>query len=98
MEADMMKITGLDELSRELTEAQTALESIDGELGSVNFNPHDPASIEAAIQDVEAMIDSRLGAYSSNQFIGPMAEEMKEQYRQGIIDRAAEARLEGNAE
>jgi len=88
----MFKITGLDNLSRDLEDAQKAISAMDGELGSVRFDPHDPASIEAAIQEVEKLIDERLGSYSSNPIIGPMAEGMKEQYRQGIVDKAAAAR------
>lgn len=89
----MFKISGLDNLSRQLTDAQKALDALDGELGTVSFNPDDPASIEAAIQSVETIIDERLGPYSSNPIIAPLAEEMKEKYREAIIERAAEARL-----
>lgn len=88
----MFKITGLDKLSRDLEDAQKAISEMDGELGSVSFDPHDPASIEVAIQEVERLIDERLGSYASNPIVGPLAEGMKEQYRQGIIDKAAAAR------
>ncbi len=43
---------------------------------------------------MEATIEERLGAYSSNPIIRPLADELKEKYRQAIIDRAAAARLE----
>jgi hypothetical protein len=88
----MFKITGLDKLSSDLEDAQKAMSAIDGDLGSVSFDPHDPASIEAAIQEVERLIDERLGSYASNPIVGPLVEGMKEQYRQGIIDKAAAAR------
>lgn len=94
----MFKMTGLDKLSRELEDAQKALEGLDGELGSVSFDPHDPESIETAIQLMEQMIDERLGRFSGNSIVGPMAEEMKATYRQGILDKAAEARLGGDAD
>lgn len=94
----MIKIDGLDDLTRELEEAQRALASVEGELGSVNFNPNEPESIEAAIQKVEAMIDERLGAYASNPIVGPLADQMKRSYRDGIIDHAAEARLKNDVE
>ena len=92
----MFKITGLDELSRQLTEAQRAIEALDGEIGTVNFDPNDPASIEAAIQSVESMIDERLVQYTSNPIIAPLAASLKEKYREAIVDRAAEARLKGS--
>lgn len=91
----MIKITGLDKLQRQLKDAQKALEALDGELGIVNFNPHDPASIEAAIHEVERLVDERVGAYVSSPIIGPMADEMKVKYREAILERAAAARLEG---
>ncbi|WP_429234384.1 hypothetical protein [Aeromonas salmonicida] len=40
----MLKITGLDKFQKELAEAQRVLEELDGELGTVNFHPHEPAS------------------------------------------------------
>lgn len=92
----MVRTTGLEELTKQLKEAQKAVEGLDGTLGTVNFNPHDPESIEAAIVEVEALIDDRLGAYSSNPIIGPMSDELKEKYRQGILEKAAEARTKGD--
>lgn len=91
-----MKVTGFDELSRNLAEAQKALAALDGELGTVSFDPNDPGSIDAAIQEVERLVDERLGSRAANPVIGPMIDGMKERYRQGILDRAAAARLEGD--
>lgn len=90
----MLKITGFDKLQRELEEAQRALETLNGELGKVNFNPHDPLSIEAAIQSVYKMVDDRAGVYVSNPIVGPLIEQMKETYRESILQKAAEARLQ----
>nr|GEU28631.1 hypothetical protein [Tanacetum cinerariifolium] len=53
------------------------------------------ASIDAAIQSVEVMVDERLGEYMDNPIIGPLARQMKEKYRGAIIERAATARMEG---
>jgi len=92
----MFKITGLDKLQRDLDEAQRALGELDGELGTVNFNPNDPSSIEAAIQSVYRMVDERAGQYASNPVVGPMIEEMKESYRENILQKAAEARLQAD--
>jgi len=93
-----IKITGLDQLTRHLEEAQEALKAADGELGTVTFDPNDPASIEAAIQQMEAIVDDRLAAYVSNPIIGPLAEQLKERFREGVVERAAAARLEGSKE
>lgn len=94
----MFKIEGLDKLSKNLAEAQQVIAAIDGEIGAVSFDPHDPASIEAAIQKMESLIDERLGPYASNPIVEPMIEGMKEQYREGILDKAASARLDGAQE
>ena len=88
-----IEITGFDEFSRQIDDAQKALAALEGELGTVSFNPNDPASIEAAIRQAESTVDNCLGDYASNPIIGPLAEEMKEKYRESIIERAAEARL-----
>jgi hypothetical protein len=89
----MFKITGFDKLQKDLEEAQRALGELDGELGVINFNPHDPSSIEAAIQSVYRMIDERAGQYESNPVVGPLIEQMKPTYRENILSKAAEARL-----
>ena len=93
----MFKISGLQEMQDHLTQAQKALEAIDGDIGSVNFDPHDPASVDSAIRSMEAMIDGKLAVYSDNSFVADLAEGMKEQYREGILARAAEYRLQGDA-
>ncbi len=88
-----MKIQGLDTLTKQFDDAQKAISELDGELGVVNFDPQDPGSIEAAIKEIEAIIDAKVQPYASNPIVATMVEGMKEQYRQGIIDRAAAARL-----
>ena len=93
----MIKMTGLDKLGRDLDEASAALKALDGQLGTVSFDPDDPASIEAAIQEVERLVDEKLGAYASNPIISPLADQMKATYRDGIVEKAAAARLKGKA-
>lgn len=88
-----MKVTGFKELTKQLDEAQKALKELDGQLGVVQFDPHDPVSIEAAIAEIEQIINTKAGRYASNAIIAPMIAGMKEQYRHGILDRATEARL-----
>jgi len=39
------------------------------------------------------MIDDRAGQYVSNPVIGPMIEQMKDSYRESILQKASEARL-----
>ncbi|MFJ5295629.1 hypothetical protein ACIQAL_03755 [Pseudomonas sp. NPDC088368] len=87
-------LKGLDQLQRQLKEAEAVLKALDGDLCTVNFDPTDPASIEEAVQQVEAVIDERIGRYASNPIIEPLAVEMKERYRSEILERASAARLE----
>lgn len=89
----MFKVTGLDKLTKELDDVQRALAEIDGDIGSVSLDPHDPASIERAIVAMEQMIDAKVGRYAKNAIVGPMIDQMKEQYRAAILQKAAAARL-----
>lgn len=92
----MLKITGIDKLQKELKQAEQALSELDGELGVVKFDPHEPSSIEAAIQSVNQMIDNRIEPYIDNPIVGPLAVQMKEIYRESILQKAAEARLQSD--
>lgn len=92
----MIKISGFDGLSRTLEEASTALKDLDGELGTVSFDPNDPASIEAAIAEISRLVDDKIGDAASNPFVSQLADGMKESYRQAILDKAAAARLESD--
>lgn len=92
----MLKITGLDKLQKELKQAEQALNELDGELGVVNFDPHEPVSIEAAIQSVHRMIDNRVEPCVDNPIVESLAEQMKESYRENILQKAAEARLQSD--
>lgn len=92
----MLKITGLEKLEKEIKEAEQALSELEGELGVVNFDPHDPASIEAAIQSVNLMIDSRIQPHTDNPIVSSLADQMKESYRENILHKAAEARLQSD--
>lgn len=91
----MFKLTGLDSLQKTMSEAQTALEAVNGELGTLTFDPEDPASIEAAISESERLVDERLGAYAKNSIVGPLIQQMKDAFRTAVIEKASEARLKG---
>ena len=91
----MVEIKGLEELSRSLKESQEALANLDGDLTSVSFNPTEPASIEAAIQEMERVIDGRVRGHADNPIVATLVEATKENFRQAILDKAAAARLAG---
>lgn len=62
-------------------------------MGTVSFDANDPSSIEAAIHSVNRMVDERLGRYASNPIVEPIIDQMKETYRENLLEKAAEARL-----
>jgi hypothetical protein len=81
--------------SREIEEARLALDAIHGRVGTVRFNPAEPASVAAAIAEMERRVDEQMRPFAANSFVGPMAEAMKEKCREAIHDRAVAARLQG---
>lgn len=93
----MFKMTGLDKLTNKLDQLQRMIGQLDGEIGTVTFDPHDPASIESAISNIEALIDQKVGDYSSNAMAVSIIESLKDTYRQSILDKAAEARATGDS-
>ena len=94
----MIKIQGLDKFAKKMDEFAKAMGELDGKFGDVEFNPHDPGSIEQAIHRMEAMIDERVRTFERNDMVKTTVTAMKEKYRQMILDRAAAARLESGAE
>lgn len=94
-----MAIKGLDALAREMAQLQKAAVALDGDIAKVSFDPYDPQSIDLAIQRMEAAIDERVGEYHNNAMVRDLAAGLKEAARNGILERAAAARLdEGNEE
>lgn len=89
-------VKGLDQLQKQLHQAQEALRLVEGDLGTVSFDSNDPESIEAAMRQIDALIDERLGDYLQNPIIGPLAESMKEKYREAVLEQAQAKRLEGD--
>jgi hypothetical protein len=90
----MIKV--FDQFQKQLQKAQEALKQVEGDLGTVRFDPNDPESIEAAMRQIDALIDERLGDYLDNPIIGPLAESMKEKYREAVLEQAQAKRLEGD--
>lgn len=89
----MIEIKGLKELETDVSAASAVLGELDGELGRVTFDPDDPASLEAAITSAEQMVDEKVAAYAHNPLVAELAAGLKDTIRQGILDRAAAARL-----
>lgn len=89
-----MPTKGLDALSREMEELGRAMKALDGEITTVGFDPNDPQSIEHAIGEMESAIDERVSSYSNNKIVKGIVVDLKEKYRQSILNRAEQGRLE----
>jgi len=93
-----MKISGLDQLARKMTELRQATAELNGEVAQASFDPDDPASIELAIEHVGGAIDEKLAAYAHNDLVMSIASQFKENARAAILERAAAARLKRGRE
>ena len=82
-----IKITGLDKLQNALKEAQQALKSLDGPIAALKFNPNDPQSVQNAIRQMEAAVDSKVSLYRNNTMVSELVQELKNKYRQNILKR-----------
>lgn len=94
----MIKLDGLEKLTRDLHQFEAAMASLDGDLATVKLDPEDPGSIERAIIEVETLIDSKLADYPGNTLIANIGDQIKGNLRQQIIEKAAQLRTEGTGE
>jgi hypothetical protein len=88
----MLKVTGLDNLQRQLDDAQRAFRALDGELATVRFDPHNSESIQAAIRTMESAIDDKVAPYRDNAMVASIIPQLKEKYRAAILARVKEGR------
>lgn len=88
-----MKISGLNATMKKTEQMSKFAREIDGELASVSFDPCDPGSIEAALQQVNDAIDEKTRSYERNDWIQKLAAQLKEQARGRILEQAAAARI-----
>lgn len=87
---------GIDKLLKELDQAQKALALLDGALTTVEFDPSEPASIQAAISKMEGKVDACVESYSRNPMVKEMAGEIKANLAEQIQVQAEKARTETN--
>jgi hypothetical protein len=78
---------GLNNLSRQLEDASRVFQSLGGELAHVTVIPGDQASVQAAIQQVEATIDEKAALYHGNELVESMVQQLKKRYRDELIRR-----------
>ena len=81
-----------DKLIKEFDQVQKALSRLDGKIANVAFDPNEPASIQAAISQMEASIDKAVSPYGRNPMVQQITDGMKSAYAEQINQKAAEAR------
>lgn len=89
----MFELKGFDELSKTLSELQKLTNELEGELGVIQFDAESAESIELAIVEMESLVDKKFESYAANSMARNMADGIKQSYRQMIIDKASEARM-----
>lgn len=94
----MFEIKGLDHLNKTLSELGKVTGELEGELGSIQFDAENAESIELAIVKMENMVDKKFENYASNPVAIDMADGIKAAYRQMIVDKASEARIQADSE
>jgi hypothetical protein len=81
-------ISGLDDLQRDLADAQRALESLDGHITKIQFDREDQASVKRAIRQMEAAVDNKVAPYGDNPLVSQIVAQAKEHWRAEIMRQA----------
>ncbi|MDF2489875.1 MAG: hypothetical protein K0S77_2497 [Pseudomonas sp.] len=79
-------------LRHQMQSAEPVLMRLDIEMQGIDFDPLIPASVEVAIATVYRVTESLLGPFRGNPILGPLADELRTQYLEGIRARVKEAR------
>lgn len=82
----------LDEMTRTLAEAGEGLQALQDEVIEAGFDPDDPASVQAAIQHVEATIDAKVARFQGNALVRAAADQIKAECRANIFAQVEAAR------
>lgn len=71
----------------QMRDAEAVLQQLDDKLEAITFDPVEPTSIEAATRRTIAAIDTLMAGFAGNPVLGPLAEQLKAQYLEGIRHR-----------
>jgi hypothetical protein len=80
-----------DELAKTLVEAGEGLKALQDEVVEAGFDPDDPASVQAAIQHVEATIDAKVARFQGNALVREAADQIKAECRANILQQVEAA-------
>ncbi len=86
------KITGLDQVGKQLKELSDAGAALNGKICDSKFNPADSSDVQRAIRDMENEIDRRVSRWRNNQAVQKLASETKANLRKQILERARTAK------
>jgi hypothetical protein len=76
-----------DEMTRILEEAAEGLKALEDEVITAEFDPDDPASVEAAIAHVDAVIDAKIARFRGNRLVEEAADAIKAECRANIFQQ-----------
>lgn len=81
------ELSGMSEVTRNMEQLKQALH---GAVAKASFDPHDPKDIERAIRKIEQEVDLRLAPYFSSPGVQEIAADLKEEYRNALLQKAEE--------
>ncbi len=84
----MAKIS--DEITRLLEEASAGLKALEEQVIRTEFNPDDPASVQAAIAYVEQSIDTTIASFHGNRLVEEAANQIKAECRANILQQVSD--------
>jgi hypothetical protein len=82
-----VKITGLDELQREMRLLADVAEALDGEIATLKFDPSDRTSVEQAIADMKLAIDEKVSGFRRSAMVDNLVSNLKQKYEREILWR-----------
>jgi hypothetical protein len=80
-----------DDVLQILAEAGEGLKALQDEVIEAGFDPDDPASVQAAIQHVEATIDAKVARFRGNRLVEEAADAIKAECRANILQQVEAA-------
>ncbi len=74
---------GIEKLLREIADFQRAAKALDGTIATLRFTS-DPASVQAAVQQMEWAVDEKVAPFRSNRMVADLVKQLKQRYANHI--------------
>ena len=84
-----IRLDGMSEVTRNMKQLKRAL---DGAFTGLSFDPQKPEEVERAIREIEQKVDLKMAPYMTSPGAREIAEQLKEEYRKALLQKAEEAR------